>query len=122
MVPERTGRYRWIKIEPKGCAASRPFFQKPAPVFSRIKSRLFLHISAEIGNGRKIQPACNIGQGEIFETEQPGYFLEGKTVDPIGCGVAARFLAYFGQIVRCDTESRCVVGQVPVPDILFLIK
>ena len=54
-----------------------------------------LHIPAEIRHGREVHSFGDFHQREFLLAEQAGDFLHGETVNPVGGGFSAYFLAYF---------------------------
>ena len=92
-------------FSPSDRGSVRRDLQHLVPVLGRVHPCPLLYKPAEVGDGREVHASRDFSQGKSFMAEQTDDLLEGEAIYPIGRRLAARFLAYLRQVVRCDIES-----------------
>ena len=97
-------------------------FKELFSVLCRIKTCMFLYITAEIRGGREIHAGGYFRQGQFLLAQQVRNLMQGEAVYPVSRRFAARLLAYLGEIVGRDAKAGGVVGNIPVPNVFAVVE
>ena len=97
-------------------------FKELFSVLCRIKTCMFLYITAEIRGGREVHAGGYFRQGQFLLAQQVRNLMQGEAVYPVSRRFAARLLAYLGEIVGRDAKAGGVVGNIPVPNVFAVVE
>lgn len=80
-------------------------FKELFSVLCRIKTCMFLYITAEIRGGREVHAGGYFRQGQFLLAQQVRNLMQGEAVYPVSDRYAAGFPANLGEVVESDTEA-----------------